>query len=102
MLRLIICFILVSTQYTAFADQYRDSVRTKLDFTLKNKGSYTLEKQRKINVLKDSIALAAGSFAQHYRLNSQIIKQYEKFQIDCAISYVQKNLSLARSEERRV
>jgi len=101
MLRLIICFILVSTQYTAFADQYRDSVRTKLDFTLKNKGSYTLEKQRKINVLKDSIALAAGSFAQHYRLNSQIIKQYEKFQIDSAISYVQKNLSLAQKASNR-
>lgn len=94
--RLLICLFLITIHISGFAYQFKDSVRTKLDFTLKNKESYKIEKQKKIAALKDSISLVSGSFHLHYTLNSNIIEQYEKFQIDSAISYVQKNVHLAQ------
>ncbi len=101
MYRFVICLFLVFIHFAGSANEYTDSVRARLDFTLKNKENFKAEKLKRISALKDSGALVLGSFDQHYRLNSRIIAQYEKFQIDSAIAYVQKNIILAQKAANR-
>ncbi|SJN28402.1 DUF6377 domain-containing protein [Sphingobacterium sp. JB170] len=101
MYKLLICILLITIHHNGFADAYTDSVRTKLDFTLKNKESFKLEKLQRIAALKDSLPLVRGTYPAHYTLNKRITGEYEKFQIDSAIAYLEKNITLAKRAANR-
>ncbi|MBE8714113.1 DUF6377 domain-containing protein [Sphingobacterium hungaricum] len=95
--RLLFVFFLSFFTVQIRANESTDSLRKELDFTLKSKEGFKLEKLRRINALKDSIKATKGSLNEAYRINNQLIKEYEKFQIDSAISLVRNNVVLAKA-----
>lgn len=95
MYKLLFVFFLSFFIARLHANESKDSLRKELDFTLNNKESYKLGKLKRINSLKDSIKTTKGILHEAYRINNQLVKEYEKFQVDSAISFVSKNLALA-------
>lgn len=71
-----------------------DSFSMELHEIIKEKESYTKKKEQKIMTLKD--LLKTQKIDQQYDINKNIIEEYEKFQIDSAVSYALKNLRIAQ------
>ena len=63
---------------------------------LAKKNDYQKEKERKIDVLKKSVANKDLSYNDQIYINEQLYYEYEKYQIDSAICYVKKNIDIAR------
>ncbi|MDD3078626.1 MAG: DUF6377 domain-containing protein [Paludibacter sp.] len=62
---------------------------------MENNSACTLNKEQKIQNLKRLLSLGNSLPRQQYNINTQLYKEYKKYQTDSAISYVIKNQKIA-------
>jgi hypothetical protein len=74
-------------------------VLSKLDQVIKQKATFTRQKEEKITGIKNQKANARSLFEQ-YRINRLLYKEYLKFRIDSAVAYANQNLDIAKSLNR--
>lgn len=74
-----------------------DSLITALDNAIKNKQQYVTQKEQRIATLKNN-----STRFQPYEYNKALYEEYRKFNLDSAIFYVKKNLSLATTSHNQV
>lgn len=73
----------------------KDSLVRRLDETLKQKEYFITEKKQKIDLLKQMLDNKNSSLEQKYAVNAKIFDEYEKFQSDSALLYLNRNRDLA-------
>lgn len=73
----------------------QDTLLMKLNREIRNKHQYDDKKRQKINNLKQLLQIQQISEAQEYDINNNLAKEYQKFIIDSAIYYLEKNLRIA-------
>lgn len=86
-----ILFILIGT---VFSEAKVYSEIDDLNYTIEDKQKYTRQKEERISAL-EQLASKEMSLLQHYELNRNLYKEYQKFKIDSAIFYVKRNLGIA-------
>lgn len=67
-----------------------------LDDLLSRQQELTLEKERKIKIIKDGLSAPQITLEQAYAINSRLYDEYLAFKYDSAYKYVNKNLVIAR------
>lgn len=72
----------------------KDSLFAKLSQAVKNKQSYTHDKEKRISVYKKLLA-GENSSEEKYKINESLYREYRKFKIDSAIFYVNHNIEIA-------
>lgn len=72
-----------------------DSVQEELDRVIKQSLNFEQKKLARINKLKAGLAKADSSLEHLYVYYSSLYQEYEKFQLDSAMAYVEKNLHIA-------
>lgn len=72
-----------------------DSLSSELKQELSNKVYYVQQKEDRIHKIKKTLTIKSLTDIQRYTINQQLYDEYEKFQIDSAITYVNKNIFLA-------
>lgn len=77
-----------------------DASLSGLNQAIANKATFTRQKEERIASIKRTRAALAPPLEQ-YRINSILYHEYQKFQIDSAVSYALKNSALAKSMGRR-
>lgn len=73
----------------------RDSLVKVLDRTLESKEYFIVQKNQKIDFFKQMLNNSPLSLDQEYILNSKLFDEYEKFQSDSALIYLNKNKLIA-------
>jgi hypothetical protein len=89
----IIVFVL-SFQFLS-AQKEIDSLLVVLDKTISNRNEYDLQKELRINNLKDLLIDESLSIEQIYQINNSIIKEYEAYSFDETLFYIEQNISIA-------
>lgn len=74
----------------------KDSILIRLDKVLDNKEYYVINKEQNIRNLKQMFVISSLSPRQEYDINLKLYEEYLKYQSDSAVSYVLKNLEIAR------
>ncbi|MDA3928226.1 MAG: hypothetical protein PF541_04665 [Prolixibacteraceae bacterium] len=95
MKRLIIILFVVLTQSTFAAESKIDSLLVVLEQAMDKRDDYDKAKEFKIAGLKASIMGKSLSQQTLYLLNKQIIAEYQPFNFDSTIAYVEKNRQIA-------
>ena len=90
----LIILVLLSS-VSAWANE-KDSVFIRLNQVLDNKEYYDINKEQNIRNLKQMFDISALSPKQEYDINLKLYEEYLKYQLDSAVTYVLKNLELAR------
>lgn len=72
-----------------------DSLRRELDYVMKNKAVFSKEKDEKIQNLKQLLQIGRLQELQEYDINQKLYHEYEKYAIDSALIYINKNIKLA-------
>lgn len=93
----ILLFALFCAGYSLYlhADNQTDSLLKILDKVISNRLVYTEKKKDAIQKLKQE-KIKQGSINDLYRLNSELIHQYETFVCDSAEKYINENIEIAR------
>ena len=68
-----------------------------LDHLLSRQKELVAEKERKIKIIKDGLAVPQITPEQSYAINSRLYDEYMAFKYDSAYKYANKNLSIART-----
>ncbi|SHM98444.1 hypothetical protein SAMN05216524_104416 [Mucilaginibacter sp. OK098] len=76
-----------------------DASLSDLNKAIADKAIFTRQKEERIASIKRTKA-ALGSPLEQYRINSILYYEYQKFQIDSAVSYALRNSALAKSMGR--
>jgi len=76
-----------------------DASLSDLNQAIANKATFTRQKEERIASIKRTKA-ALGPPLEQYRINSALYHEYQKFQIDSAVSYALRNSALAKSMGR--
>jgi len=90
----LIILVLLSS-VSAWANE-KDSVFIRLNQVLDNKEYYVINKEQNIRNLKQMFDISSLSPKQKYDINLKLYEEYLKYQLDSAVTYVLKNLELAR------
>lgn len=88
-------FFFVCDAYCLYANSELDSLLTVLDKTIANRSYYIQQKEKEIQDLKDK-KKELSNLNGIYRLNSNIIRQYESFICDSAELYIQENIEISK------
>ena len=80
-----------------FADNKQDTLIVRLNKEINNKQYYDRQKQQKIGNLKQLLNMKDLSFEQEYDINGKLFKEYNKYIIDSAIYYMEKNREIAHA-----
>ncbi len=73
-----------------------DSLLQALDKAIADRPRYTLEKQKKIEGIKQLIRKEATA-ERRFRLQEDLISEYQSFKCDSALVYIEHNLELAKA-----
>lgn len=73
----------------------RDSLIRVMDRTLESKEYFIAQKNQKVDFLKQMLNSSPLSLEQKYALNSKLFDEYEKFQSDSALVYLNANNLIA-------
>lgn len=76
--------------------QDEKSLFDELDGLLSRQQELTLEKERKIKIIKDGLSAPQITLEQAYAINSRLYDEYLAFKYDSAYKYVNKNLVIAK------
>ncbi|HJD74881.1 MAG TPA: hypothetical protein K8W04_02315, partial [Bacteroides reticulotermitis] len=98
-----LCLLLFLIGYLSnlCAKNENDSLLTALDKVISQRRTYTEKKENTIKTLKLQKA-EQKTLEDLYRLNSQIIYQYETFVCDSAERYINENIEIARKLNNQV
>ena len=77
-------------------DGKQDALTDCLNHTIENKASFTREKERKIEEVKQMFRADSLSAEREYEINLKLYKEYKKYILDSAVFYVERNLEIAR------
>ena len=77
-------------------DEKQDALTDCLNHTIENKASFTREKERKIEEVKQMFRADSLSAEREYEINLKLYKEYQKYILDSAVFYVERNLEIAR------
>lgn len=98
--RCILFFLLTISATCAHAINL-DMLKDSLNKTIDHKQSFVLQKEKRINGIKNTLQNNALSKEQIYNLNTALYKEYQKFNIDSAIVYVQRNIHIAQTTRQK-
>lgn len=87
---------LIGLSTHAFAKSEMDSLLYVLDRTIEKRQQYITLKEEKINNLKTEL-LKQYDLDNQYKINKSIINEYSSFKCDSALTYIYKNIDIARS-----
>ena len=89
--------LLLFVSFPAFsrADKTLDSLLHVLDQTIQQHESYVVQRETRIQHLKELLRETTGSTVEHYNLNNQLYKEYKAFICDSAIHYLNQNVRIA-------
>lgn len=89
--------LLLFVSFPAFsrADKTLDSLLQVLDQTIQQHESYVVQRETRIQHLKELLRETNGSTIEHYNLNNQLYKEYKAFVCDSAIHYLNQNVEIA-------
>lgn len=92
-----LCFLVfvVTSSFQLCADNVNDSLLVVLDKVITHRSEYTEKKKEVINKLK-SEKEKQKSLENLFRLNNEIIHQYESFVCDSAERFINENIEIAR------
>ncbi|MFV0538069.1 MAG: DUF6377 domain-containing protein [Dysgonomonas sp.] len=82
-----------------YSQNETDSILKVLDKTIFNRSLYTAEKEVRINELK--LKLKNTFSEEEYRINENIINEYESFICDSTIAYINKNIKIAEALNKK-
>ncbi len=91
---LLVFLILLSNNL--FSKNEQDTLSFLLNKELDNKQYYIDKKEQKINRLKQLLDMQNLSSEQEYDINYKIYKEYQKYMLDSAICYMERNLEIAQ------
>ena len=74
----------------------RDALTDRLNRTIEEKASFAGEKDRKIETIRQMLRADSLSAEREYEINLQLYKEYQKYILDSAVHYVERNLEIAR------
>jgi DNA-binding CsgD family transcriptional regulator len=83
-----------------FAKGGLEALLWQLDGEIARKHVYEQQKEREIQDLKRLLHIASLQPLQEYDLNDKLAQKYEKYIIDSAIHYVQRNIKIAQAVHR--
>ena len=82
------------TTLTACGRENTTSLQKELDYLIKNKQLFDEKKEERIDELRRMLRTNGLTPDQEYRINSRLHDEFEKYQLDSAIHYVERNLKL--------
>ncbi len=88
-------FFLLTLSGIAYSQNNTNLILSELDNAIKNKKVYVLQKEEKIENIKRLLTQDI-SLLQEYHLNENLSNEYQKFKLDSAIHYTQRNIEIAR------
>lgn len=95
---LFILFVL-STMLASAQTNNLDSLLSEIDKAIAMHGEYTRKKEKNIEELKKRVSQITNNPIDKYSLNMQLYNEYKAFVCDSAITYLNKNIAIARSLE---
>lgn len=72
-----------------------DSLLLELDDAIKKNEIYTMQKERRIEGLKDRLSEVQNNTVEEYNLNAMLFEEYRPYILDSAIYYKNQNIELA-------
>lgn len=99
MKKYILLLFICTIQNSLFAGSDLNSILSQLDLAIKEKQVYVQQKDQRIEGIKKMIT-ADTQPLQEYIFNQRLYQEYRKFKSDSAIHYVNKNLSIAKQQNR--
>lgn len=87
-------FSFISVSMSTLSANEIDSLLTVLDKTIAERPLYISKKESKIKELKSRLD-NRKSLDDEYAINERIISEYQSFQCDSAIAYINKNITIA-------
>lgn len=97
--KIVITSILFFIKIALVSANINDSLYTALKLELDKKNYYVQQKEDRMKGIKKLLSSNSITDMQQYIINYQLYDEYEKYQIDSAILYVNKNIYLARKME---
>ena len=93
------CLLCLISNWALFvyADHALTRLTDSLDFVMLHKQEYIDEKEERIGQIKKMLHLHDISSVREYEINSALYLEYQKFNIDSALHYVNRNLQIANS-----
>lgn len=91
---LLAIFCLVFSCHAVYASKAIDSLLKVLDKTIADREAFTLNKEMRIDAIKKKLK-KQGSLDDQYRLNGDIISEYQSFKCDSALVYIERNVQIA-------
>lgn len=92
-------FLLLSE--SVFSGNAVDSLLLQIDAAIKNSSIYDKKKQERINILKRNRENTPLISEKRYQCNLDLYKEYKPYVCDSAIAYLNKNISLAKTLNRK-
>lgn len=93
---LLLLLLALFNHFFAFSNE-NDSLLLELEKAIKTRANYDAEKLLKISNIKQLLYEPNTTKEQTYYINNQIIKEYESYNFDSTLHYVEKNLDIATS-----
>lgn len=98
-LRYILSFLLTIGTVYAYAIDL-ETLKDSQNKTIDHKQHFVYQKEERIKKIKSALLADTLSVEQAYNLNNALYKEYQKFNVDSAIVYVQRNIHLAQISQQ--
>ncbi|WP_400261234.1 DUF6377 domain-containing protein [Sphingobacterium sp. SG20118] len=92
---LLAIFCIIFFCQNVYATKEIDSLLKVLDKTIADREGYTASKETRIDTIKKKLK-NQGSLEDQYRLNDDIILEYQSFKCDSALAYIERNIQIAK------
>ncbi|MDH6357570.1 DUF6377 domain-containing protein [Parabacteroides sp. PF5-9] len=88
--------LLICVVYTpAWGNNDIKALSNYLDHLMVNKQQLALQKEQRINKLKDMLSLSDFSLEQKYEINRKLYEEYKTYKLDSAVCFAERNLQIA-------
>lgn len=88
-------FCIIFFCQNVYATKEVDSLLKVLDKAIADREGYTAIKETRIDTIKKKLK-NQGSLEDKYRLNNDIILEYQSFKCDSALAYIERNIQIAK------
>lgn len=88
-------FCIIIFCHSVYASREIDSLLKVLDKTIADRAVYTANKEKRIDSIK-KILKNQEALEDQYRLNGDVISEYQSFKCDSALVYIERNLQIAK------
>lgn len=92
---LLAIFCIIFFCQNVYATKEIDSLLKVLDKAIADREGYTAIKETRIDTIKKKLK-NQGSLEDQYRLNNDIILEYQSFKCDSALAYIERNIQIAK------